>query len=70
MIIHSYFFNINNIFLIEDAIIIILKPILCLEYESEDFQLYLVFFHLSQYLYFYFFTIKDKIMEFIKIPSI
>jgi hypothetical protein len=70
MIIHSYFFNINNIFLIEDAIIIILEPILCLEYESEDFQLYLVFFHLSQYLYFYFFTIKDKIMEFIKTPSI
>ena len=64
MIIHSYFFNINNIFLIEDAIIIILEPILCLEYESEDFQFYLVFFHHSQYLYFYFFTIKDKIMVF------
>ena len=59
MIIHSYFFNINNIFLIEDAIIIILEPILCLEYESEDFQFYLVFFHHSQYLYFYFFTIKE-----------
>ena len=59
MIIHSYFFNINNIFLIEDAIIIILEPILCLEYESEDFQFYLVFFHHSQYLFFYFFTIKE-----------
>jgi hypothetical protein len=58
MIIYSYFFNINNIFLIEDAITIILEPILCLECESEDFQFYLIIFHSFPILIFLFFHNK------------
>ena len=58
MIIYSYFFNINNRFLIEDAITLILEPILCLEYVSEDFQYYLIIFHSFPILIFLFFHNK------------
>ena len=58
MIIYSYFFNINNRFLIEEAITLILEPILCLEYESEDFQFYLIIFHSFPILIFLFFHNK------------
>ena len=70
MIIYSYFFNINNILLIEDAITLILEPILCLEYESEDFQFYLIIFHSFPIFIFLFFHNKREIMIFFKISLI